>query len=131
MNFKIPSNFKKVKEVSRKILQGLEKKQVNHSFLFDIKLACEEAMINAIKHGNKSDPDKTVTITCDIKKDAVVIAVEDQGRGFNYKNLSDPTEDENLLKAGGRGLFLIQNIMDKVEFNPQGNKITMTKFFKT
>ena len=129
MNFKIPSNFKKVKEVSQKILQCLEEKQVDQSFLFDVKLACEEAMVNAIKYGNKSQNNKVVSVTCDIKKDAVVISVEDQGEGFNYKDLSDPTQDGDLLKARGRGLFLIHNIMDKVEFNVQGNKVTMTKFF--
>lgn len=129
MKFRIPNDFKKVKEVSGRILGCLNKKQANESFLFDVRLACEEAMINAIKYGNKSKGDKAVTITCDITKQAVVITVEDEGRGFDYRNLLDPTQDENLLKTGGRGLFLIHHIMDKVEFNSKGNSITMTKVF--
>jgi len=129
MEFKLSSDFKKVKEISQKILQCLNKRQADESFLFDVKLACEEAMINAIKYGNKSRADKTVSINCDISKEAVIIAVEDEGEGFNCKDLPDPTREENLLKTRGRGLFIIHNVMDKVEFNSKGNKIIMTKFF--
>ena len=129
MEFKISNDFKKVKEISQNILQCLNKRQVDESFLFDVKLACEEAMINAIKYGNESKTNKTVRINCDITKEAVVIAVEDEGQGFNYRNLFEPTTEENLLKTKGRGLFIIRNILDKVEFNSKGNKIIMTKFF--
>ena len=129
MKFKISGDFKKVKEISQKILQCLNEKQLNDAFLFDVKLAAEEAMINAIKYGNESEVNKTVSINCDITKEAVVIAVEDGGRGFDYRNLPDPTREENLLKTKGRGLFIIRNIMDKVEFNSKGNKIIMTKSF--
>ena len=130
MRYKISNNFKEIKQVSGKILQYLNKRQLDGSFLFDVKLACEEAMINAIKYGNKSKSDKAVSITSDIREDAIVITVEDEGQGFDFRDLPDPTKDENILKAGGRGLFLIHNAMDKVEFNAKGNKITMTKFFK-
>ena len=129
MKFKISSDLKKIKEVSGKILQGLSERKLSQAFLFDVKLACEEALINAIKYGNKSQAEKIVSINCDITKEAVVISVEDEGNGFNFRDLPDPTEAENLLKAGSRGLFLIRNIMDKVEFNTKGNRITMTKFF--
>jgi len=129
MKFKIGADFKEIKEVSRKILQCLNKRPLSEAFYFDVKLACEEAMVNAIKYGSKSGRDKTVNINCDITEQAVVITVEDEGRGFDYRNLPDPTRDENLIKAGGRGLFLIRNMMDKVEFNSKGNKVTMTKLF--
>ena len=130
MKYKISNNFKEIKEVSGKILQGLNKRQVDESFLFDVKLACEEAMINAIKFGNKSKSDKAVSIDWDVTDEAVVISVEDEGQGFNYRDLPDPTKPKNLIKNGGRGLFLIHKTMDKVEFNSKGNKITMTKIFK-
>lgn len=130
MKFKITNDFKEVKQISSKILKCLNKKQLDQTFLFDLKLACEEAIINAIKYGNKSNSNKTVKIDCDITREAVVISVEDEGEGFNYRDLPDPTTDENISKCGGRGLFLIQNIMDKVDFNAKGNKITMTKFLK-
>lgn len=129
MKFNIPSDLKKIKEVSQQVLQCLNKGQVGESFLFDVKLACEEAMINAIKYGNKSKLEKTVNIECDLTKGAVIITVEDEGYGFDYRNLPNPTQEENILKGGGRGLFLIREKMDKVEFNKKGNKITMTKFF--
>lgn len=130
MKFAIASDFKKVKEVSQKILQFLNGRQLSDSFLFDVRLACEEAVINAIKHGNQSSARKTVSISCDVTEEAVVIAVEDQGQGFDYRNLPDPTKEENIFKGCGRGLFLIHNAVDKVEFNSPGNKITMTKSFK-
>ena len=129
MKFTLTNDFKKIKDISRRILECLNEKQVDDAFLFDVKLACEEAMINAIKYGNKGRTDKIVSISCDIKESAVVIAVCDEGQGFDYRNLPDPTKPENLLKSGDRGLFLIRNIMDKVEFNSKGNKITMTKLF--
>ncbi|MFC1631766.1 ATP-binding protein [Candidatus Omnitrophota bacterium] len=129
MELKINSDLKKIREVSAKILHCLNGKQLNDSFIFDIRLASEEAVINGIKHGNKLEFEKTVLINCDVTDQAVVVAVEDQGAGFDYKNLADPTQGENLIKGSGRGLFLIQNIMDKVKFNPRGNRITMTKFF--
>ena len=129
MKFKISSDLKRIKEVSGKILRTLNKRKLDQTFLFDIKLAGEEATINAIKYGNKSQVEKTVSINCDITKEAVVITVEDEGEGFNFRDLPDPTKDENILKAGGRGLFLIRNLMDKVEFNTKGNRIIMTKLF--
>lgn len=129
MKFSIPSDLSKIKQISTKILRCLNERKVSESFLFDIKLACEEAVINAIKYGNKSSPNKSVSVDCQIGQQSVVIAVSDEGPGFNHVDLPDPTTDENLLKTGGRGLFLIRKIMDKVEFNSQGNRITMTKFF--
>jgi serine/threonine-protein kinase RsbW len=129
MRFIISSDFKAVKDVSRQICQDLSKRHLSDEFIFDIKLACEEAMINAIKHGNEHRRNKTVNISYDITDKAVVITVQDQGKGFDYRNLPNPTEPENLIKLVGRGIFLIRNVMDKVKFNVQGNKIIMTKFF--
>lgn len=130
MKFAIASDIKKVKEASEKILRCLNGRDLSDSFLFDVRLASEEAVINAIKHGNKGEAGKAVKIDCNVKEEAVVITVEDEGEGFDYKNLPDPTREENILKGYGRGLFLIHNAVDKVEFNSPGNKITMTKFFK-
>ncbi len=129
MEFSIPSNLSRIREISRRILQCLKEKKLSEHFLFDVKLACEEAIINAIKYGNKSRAEKVVRIKCDITDRSIVIAVQDEGLGFDYKNLPDPTEEKNVSKTGGRGLFIIRNVMDKVEFNSRGNRITMTKFF--
>ena len=128
MQFKINNDIKKIKQISNKILECLSSKQLSEDFKFDVRLACEEAIINAIKYGNKSNPNKSVNIDCHISQEAVAISIKDEGEGFDYKNLPDPTEDQNLFKNGGRGLFLIHKIMDKVEFNSKGNRITMTKF---
>lgn len=129
MKFEITSDLKKIRQASQRILECLNDRQVDEGFVFDVKLACEEALINAVKHGNQFQADKIVKIDCQLTEASIVIAIEDKGKGFDYKNLPDPTKRENLLKAGKRGLFLIRQAMDKVDFNLQGNKITMTKFF--
>ncbi|MBN3038170.1 MAG: ATP-binding protein [Candidatus Omnitrophica bacterium] len=129
MELKIPSNVRKVKAASDTILDSLNGKELDDGFLYDIRLACEEAIINAIKYGNKSDDGKEVLINFEVRTDAIVISIEDQGEGFDYANLPDPRHVKNLLRTGGRGLFLIRKVMDEVEFNEKGNKITMTKYF--
>lgn len=130
IKFRIPSDIKKVKQASQKIQACLDSRNLVQASIFDVQLAVEEAIVNAIRHGNKSQLKKTVHIDCEINDEAIVIAVEDEGQGFDVSNLPDPTAGENLLKPGGRGLLIIRNKMDKVEFNSKGNKIIMTKFFK-
>lgn len=129
MELIISSCNKQVKTVSSKILEVLNGKGVDETFLFDLRLACEKALINAVKHGNKSDPQKTVTVRYEIIPEGVTISIIDQGEGFDYESVPDPRTVKNLLRAGGRGLFLIRKLMDKVEFNDSGNQITMTKLF--
>ena len=89
----------------------------------------EEALRNAMVHGNKSNPDKKVTVETEISEDKVTICVEDEGEGFNPDFLPDPTLDENLLKEGGRGVFLIQHLMDQVSYENDGRKVIMVKYF--
>lgn len=130
MQLIIPSSVKEIKKVSNTILTTLNgSPQAQDSFLFDVRLACEETLINAIKHGNKKDKEKKVIINFDVTEKGVVISVEDEGQGYNYHQLPDPRHVSNLLRTGGRGLFLIRKMMDKIEFNEKGNKITMTKYF--
>ena len=94
---------------------------------FAVRLAVEEAVINAMKHGNHMDKAKTVTIRWAIDDRRAVIVVEDEGEGFDPAAVPDPTEDENLEMPHGRGLVLIRAYMDEVLFNEKGNQITMIK----
>jgi FixJ family two-component response regulator len=91
----------------------------------NIKLALVEAITNAMEHGHKWDEDKLVDIYVDIDYHQLKVVVQDQGEGFDLKALSDPTDLENLISERGRGIFLIQAIMDEVIFNERGNCITM------
>ena len=98
--------------------------------LFDIRLCAEEALRNAIVHGNLSDRRKPVKVSIEIGKGEVIIEIEDEGKGFNPALLPDPTAGDNIMKAAGRGVYLVKRLMDKVEFNETGNRIRMVKRFK-
>jgi len=85
-------------------------------------MAVREALNNAIKHGNRLDPEKNVRIQFLIKPDVVDIRITDQGDGFDVGSLPDPTNSANLLKPSGRGIFYIRSFMDLVEFNTVNGK---------
>jgi len=91
----------------------------------NILVAATEAVNNAIKHGNQFDPEKTVRFTYGQHEDELVIEVKDQGQGFDMTNLPDPTDPENLLRDGGRGIYLIQCLSDEVRFSDNGSRIEM------
>lgn len=124
----IPSNLKNIKPAVDEILDYLKSIEVEGSLIFDIRLGLEEALINAVKYGNRFNKSLTVEVEFTHNGNKVIIAVEDKGNGFDYRNLPDPTREENLLKPKGRGIFLIKHLMDDVEFNRRGNRITMVKF---
>lgn len=110
------------------ILPVLENKGFGERAIFAVKLALEEAAINAIKHGNELDDTKKVTIGFAIDEDRAVITVADEGAGFRPEDVPDPTSAEHLLASSGRGLALIRAYMDEVRFNDAGNEITMIKY---
>ena len=118
----------KARDVENEILAACEKHHFGDGDLFALKLALEEALVNAVKHGNKMDPAKQVRVhyrVCDQRAD---ITIEDQGEGFNPAELPDPTADENIDRCCGRGILLMRAYMSSVVFNPQGNKVTLTRF---
>ena len=93
----------------------------------DMQLALEEGLANAIKHGNKMDPDKQVTVECFLNEDVVRVVIKDEGRGFNLDEVPDPTLPENLDKPSGRGVMLMKAFMDDVLYNDIGNQLTFIK----
>jgi serine/threonine-protein kinase RsbW len=94
---------------------------------FGIRLALDEAIVNAIKHGNAFHPDKTVNVKCLIEDHLVRIEIEDQGPGFCLQDVPDPTEEENLERPCGRGIMLMKSFMSKIEYNSTGNKVLLEK----
>ena len=96
-----------------------------------IWLATQEALNNAIKHGNKMDKNKFVHLVLSTLDDEFTISVQDEGEGFDQSSIPDPTAPENLLKTSGRGLFFMRNFMDRVEIQiNQGTKVTLNKKIK-
>ena len=94
---------------------------------FGIRLALDEAIVNAIKHGNGFAPDKTVRVNCLIADDLFRVEIEDQGAGFCPEDVPDPTDEENLELPCGRGIMLMRSFMSKIEYNSTGNKVLLEK----
>jgi len=109
------------------IVEQLQQHRWNQRDIFGVHLALEEAVVNAIKHGNRDDPDKKVQVRCKISTSRCWILVQDEGPGFNPQDVPDCTLDENLEKPSGRGLKLMRNFMSMIEYNESGNRVVMEK----
>lgn len=127
---KISSDLTLVSSVVSEALEMLNKLSLNEKQLHDVKLSLTEALVNAVKHGNKGRKDLFVHLDIEAGDDILTMTVSDGGEGFDFSRLLDPTRPENIQKLSGRGVFLIRNLMDKVEFSDCGRKIKMIKFFK-
>jgi serine/threonine-protein kinase RsbW len=127
MKFVIPSDFARSREVQIRILGELEKNHYHSDCVFAIKLALEEAMINAVKHGNKLDPHKKVYVEALVGPTQAEIIIEDEGPGFARESVPDPTAIENLEKCSGRGILLIEAYMTTAEWTNSGRRLHMTK----
>ncbi|MFA5146230.1 MAG: ATP-binding protein [Candidatus Omnitrophota bacterium] len=125
---KLPSSLEYIRKASSKVLKALSSLDVDGDTLFDIRLCVEEAVRNAIVHGNRSDKSRFVRVAYWIKDDKLSVEVEDEGGGFIHGDVADPTADDNIMKNSGRGVFLIKKLMDLVEYNDTGNKIKMVKY---
>lgn len=123
----IPSDTSAGQSVQDRIVQFLENLRYTERDVFGIRLAIEEALVNAIKHGNRMDPNKTVRIACRICQRRVRIEIEDQGEGFQPEDVPDPTADENLERPCGRGIMLMRAFMTSIEYNDAGNRVVLEK----
>jgi serine/threonine-protein kinase RsbW len=123
----IPSDTSAGQSVQDRIVQFLEALQYDERDVFGIRLAIEEALVNAIKHGNRMDPGKTVRIACRACQHKVRIEIEDQGEGFQPESVPDPTAEENLERPCGRGIMLMRAFMTSIEYNAAGNLVVLEK----
>ncbi len=127
LNFDIPSDLAAGNAVQQEIMARVEKAGYNEHSVFAIRLALEEAITNAIKHGNKLDPTKRVRVKASVTTVRTEITVEDQGPGFDRKGVPDPTRDENLHKLSGRGILLMESYMNMVQWTRGGRRVKMLK----
>jgi serine/threonine-protein kinase RsbW len=123
----IASETAEAQRVQQTILDHLKAHSFSERELFGIKLALEEALVNAIKHGNRMDRNKKVWISYHVHGDEFVIRIRDEGKGFDPEDVPDPTDEENLERPCGRGLLLMRFYMNEVNFLEGGNVVLMRK----
>jgi len=123
----IGSDFHQAKKVEERIVRSATKCGYNEDTIFALRLSVEEALSNAIRHGNLYDIHKKVEIRYSIRPERIDIYVTDEGRGFDPGGVPDPTAPENLENPSGRGIMLMQAYMSQVEFNESGNQIHLVK----
>ena len=127
IEFELPSDLSLMNGVLQYLLERVAKMGLIKPERSNLFIALDEAFVNAVKHGNKNDPNKLVRITAELSPREASFTVEDEGEGFNVKEIPDTCDPANLFKSSGRGVLLIYNIMDEVEYNAQGNRVKMVK----
>jgi serine/threonine-protein kinase RsbW len=128
IRIEIPSLSENIRMIESFIDNAKDKYHLNDDIYGNIMIAVTEAVNNAIKHGNKGDSGKNVSLALTLEEGMIKFRVEDEGRGFDFHNLPDPTSPENLEKPGGRGIFLMKHLADEVDFSEQG-KIVELSFY--
>jgi serine/threonine-protein kinase RsbW len=126
----IPSDPAVARRVQDEIEQLLQGCHYSERDVFGIRLALEEALVNAIKHGNQMDPTKKVQIAYLVTVDRFEVRITDEGTGFDPNDVPDPTDVENLERACGRGLMLMRHYMTDVHYNARGNSVSMRKVLR-
>ena len=128
LKIQIPSLIENIRVVESFIDNSKEKFNIEDDIYGNIMVAVTESVNNAIRHGNKFDKDKNVLLSLFVEDDRLRFEVEDEGRGFDFNSLADPTSPENIESPGGRGIFLMRNLSDEVEFSNDGRKVELTFF---
>ena len=125
INIDIPSLPENIRIVESFIDNVKDKYSLNDDVYGNVMIAVTESVTNAISHGNKSEKNKSVSLTMHLDENAIKFTILDQGDGFDFDNLQDPTSPENLEKPGGRGIFLMKNLCDEVNFTTKGNSVEL------
>ncbi|KPJ56034.1 MAG: hypothetical protein AMS16_03125 [Planctomycetes bacterium DG_58] len=123
----IPSTPQGRRQAEAEIMTRAQELGFSQEATFSIKLALEEAVTNAIKHGNHFDKTKKVLILYCCNHKNFTLTVRDEGEGFDPEKVPDPTAPENIRLPYGRGIMLMNAYMDRIEFSPKGNEVTMVK----
>lgn len=128
MKVDIPSKLENLTEVEKIVDSLSEKINIDGDVYANILVGVTEAVNNSIVHGNKSDESKMVTVEYEYNEKNITFVITDQGSGFNYHSVPDPTLPENIEKEKGRGIFLMNNLADEVIYNDSGNQVSLKYF---
>ena len=123
----IPSELHAAREIEETIVAEVEKFGYPEESAFALRLALEEAIVNAHKHGNGSDPNKQIVVSYEVNPHRLVIRVRDQGKGFDPSVIPDPTQPNRISLPYGRGIMLMRAYLDEVSYNQQGNEVQLIK----
>ncbi len=126
IQIQIPSLSENIRIIESFIDNAKEKYALDDDIYGNIMIAVTESVNNAILHGNKNDSKKNVTLKLLLENSQIKFIVSDQGVGFDFHSLPDPTSPENLSKPGGRGIFLMKHLCDEVHFNDEGRQVEMS-----
>ena len=126
ISIQVPSISENIRMIESFIDNAKERFDLDDDIYGNIMIAVTEAVNNAIKHGNANDRSKNVLLSLSLKDSLIKFVVKDEGSGFDYQNLPDPTAPENIEKVGGRGIFLMKHLSDEVEFKDQGRIVELS-----
>ena len=126
IKIEIPSLGENIRIIESFIDNAKEKYSIDDDIYGNIMIAVTESVNNAIKHGNKNNKNKNVSLSLMLNDNIIRFEVRDQGSGFDFNNLPDPTAPENLDKPGGRGIFLMKHLSDEVSFEDKGRIVKLS-----
>lgn len=125
INIEIPSLSENIRMIESFIDNAKERFNLNDDIYGNIMIAVTESVHNAIRHGNQGDAKKNVSLSLSLQDDAIRFTVSDEGKGFDFENLPDPTSPENIENPGGRGIFLMKHLSDEVNFLNNGQIVEL------
>ena len=126
ISIEIPSLAENIRIIESFIDNAKDKYDLDDDIYGNIMIAVTEAVNNAIKHGNKDNSSKNVSISLSLEDGLIKFKVQDEGSGFDFHKLPDPTAPENISKPGGRGIFLMKNLSDEVDFKENGKVVELS-----
>lgn len=127
VEFVFPSTVFVIDLIAEYLTKRVEKMNIVNPDKSNLFVALDEAIVNAVKHGNRFDKNKVVRITAEISPVEADFTIEDEGEGFDTTAISDPTLTENMMKPDGRGILIIKKVMDEVIYDSKGNRLRMVK----
>lgn len=126
ISIQVPSLMENIRMIESFIDNAKERFHLDDDIYGNIMIAVTEAVNNAIKHGNDNNKSKNVFLSLSLDESLIKFTIKDEGKGFDYQHLPDPTSPENLEKPGGRGIFLMKHLSDEVDFKDEGRTVVLS-----